>query len=681
MENKHFCDLESELTNIEIELAENPTNIMYLRYEELRAELRQFENRRIKGDIIRSKVKWAEEGERSSKFFLGLEKQNSVKKHMRKINVCGTIVTDPYKIQVEQKDFYSKLYKSTQSADFVIPDTFFRSDDISTLTENEKRECDRDITAEECEKVLLTFKNDKSPGNDGLTYEFYKTFWTFIYKPLIDCYEYAYIHNELSTSQKQGIITLLEKTGKDRMNLKNWRPISLLNFDYKLLTKLLSVRVQKYLPGLIHPNQAGFVKGRFIGDAIRIIQDLIEYTDKKNLPGILLFIDFEKAFDTIEWNFIWKVFKRFNFGDSFIRWLKIMYTNPSSCIINNGISGQYFQLGRGVRQGDPLSPYVFILAIELLAIKIRSHPDIVGIRIKNNEFKLSLYADDMTVAVQDTNSATKVFDIIQTFSSHSGLKVNTTKTEGMWLGSDKYNKHKPFGIKWPQTPIKVLGIYHSHDKESAIKLNFNDKIESLLKQLHWWKARNLSLTGKILIIKALALSKFSLLASLMCVPKDIISKVNSAIYHFIWNGKTDKVKRILLEQDFENGGLRMLDFGTMIKGAKIKWITRYLSGERADWKLTFEIFCGKENLNIFLRSNFDIEEISAFVPSYYVESIKWWSMIKLKENLNYEQFIWYNKRIKNLEHVVYSPVDFLPWAYGKLVIFSIMILLYPLQFS
>ena len=123
-------------------------------------------------------------------------------------------------------------------------------------------------------------------------------------------------------SQRQAVITLIDKKGKDRALLKNWRPISLLNFDYKLLSKTISFRVTEYLPKLIHHNQSGFVKGRFIGDSIRVLQDIMLYSLEKRLPGLILFIDFEKAFDTIEWKFIWKALEKYNFGNQLIKWIK-----------------------------------------------------------------------------------------------------------------------------------------------------------------------------------------------------------------------------------------------------------------------------------------------------------------------------------------------------------------------
>ena len=433
-------NLELELNNVEEILSENPSEAVQRRYEEIIGEIKQFEDTRIRGEILRSKVKWSEEGEKSSHFFLGLAKQNYVKKHMRKIEVNKEEITDPKMIQYHQKCFYENLYKTKLDTDYVASDTFTNTNSIKSLTEAEKLSCDRPIEIKECEEILATFANNKSPGNNGLTFEFYSTFRNIIKILLMESFKYAFVHKELSTSQKQGVITLLEKQGKNRKHLENWRPISLLNFDYKLLTKLLSNRIKEFLPQLIHPNQVGFIKGRFIGDAIRIIQDLIEYTNLKDIPGLLLFIDFEKAFDTLEWKFIWQVFEKFNFGNTFIRWLHIIYKNPVSCILNNGFSSSYFGLERGVRQGDPLSPYIFILAIELLAEKIRTQHDIRGLHINDNEIKMSLYADDMTVAVQDIQSAKKVFDLLTIFAVQSGLKVNRTKTEGMWIGKNKQKK-------------------------------------------------------------------------------------------------------------------------------------------------------------------------------------------------------------------------------------------------
>ena len=157
------------------------------------------------------------------------------------------------------------------------------------------------------------------------------------------------------------------------MLLKNWRPISLLNVDYKIASKVLAERLCKVVPKLIHSDQSGFVKGRFIGESVRTIYDIMEYTKYKNIPGIMLCLDLEKAFDTLEWPFLFKTLKRMNFGKTFIKFVKSLYSNISSCIMNNGLSSKYFQVGRGVRQGDPLSPYLlFYLLNSCLARSVQT---------------------------------------------------------------------------------------------------------------------------------------------------------------------------------------------------------------------------------------------------------------------------------------------------------------------
>ena len=635
----------TELENLEVNLETNPSEESLLRVEHLKGEIQALESERITGAILRSKVKWVEEGEKSTKFFFSLEKQNYVKKHIRKLKLNNNVVTtDQQKIKTEMEYFYSNLYKSSLNEENV-DDDFFPSQCMPNLSAQDKQFCDLPITSDECFNTLNTFKKNKSPGNDGLTFEFYKQFWDLVSEPLVKSFTAAYQEGELSVSQRQAIISLIEKSGKDRELLNNWRPISLLNLDYKILTKSLSLRLQKSLPKLIHQNQSGFVKGRFIGDSIRNIQDIMAYTDKNKLNGLLLFIDFEKAFDTIEWSFLKKALEKFNFGQGFLRWIQILYNNISSCIMNNGSTCQYFSLERGVRQGDPLSPYLFILALEILAIKIRLDTNIVGFKFNRAVQKLSLYADDMTIAVSDLKSAKRIFKVLKLFAKWSGLKINLEKTEGMWLGAQKGSLEEPLGITWPKTPIKALGIYYSYDKQEAENANFEDKIEKLIRQLHWWKARKLSLSGKILIVKALGISKFSLVASMLHLPEKIIKSVNTIIYHFIWNGKTDKVKRKFLIQNFEKGGLNMIDFSNYVKAAKYMWIQRYLDGSFSNWKSCFEYFSEKQNLRLYLRGNFDVKELPKSLPKYYLDSIVSWHSLRKKSTFETD-FIWYNKEIK-----------------------------------
>ena len=187
----------------------------------------------------------------------------------------------------------------------------------------------------------------------------------------MECVHESFKYEEMSNTQRKAVITLIEKQGKDRTLIENWRPISLINVDAKIISKVIAVRVRNVLPNIIHHNQTGYVKDRYIGETVRSIFDIMEFTDNGNIPGILIFIGFKKAFDTVKWHYLFDCLQAFNFGPDLINWVKTFHRNIESCVINNGSSSDYFTLARGVRQGDPLSPYLFLLVI---AQNAATHP-------------------------------------------------------------------------------------------------------------------------------------------------------------------------------------------------------------------------------------------------------------------------------------------------------------------
>jgi hypothetical protein len=185
--------------------------------------------------------------------------------------------------------------------------------------------CEQDINIKEIGQALKELKNGKSPGTDGFTADFYKFFWAKIKTLVLESLRWVYKEGELSIEQKRGIINLIPKKNKDIRQLKNWRPISLLNTDYKILTKSLATRLKKVLPDVINEDQVAYLKERFIGQNIRTIIDIMEFTKITNSPGIAAFLDFEKAFDTVNWEVIQKTLRTFCLGEHFRKWVKAIY--------------------------------------------------------------------------------------------------------------------------------------------------------------------------------------------------------------------------------------------------------------------------------------------------------------------------------------------------------------------
>jgi len=198
---------------------------------------------------------------------------------------------------------------------------------------------------------------------------------------------------------------LILKKDKALQELKKWRSITLLNCDYKIACKAIASSLKAVLQNLVDNDQTGFLKGRSIAENICLINNVISFTESKNISGLRLFVDFEKAFDTIEWAFVEKTLHHFGFGSSIIKWINLFNHDIQSCVINNGWSGGFFELSRGVRQGCLLSPYIFILCAKVLATTIHKDNEVKGITVGSTECKLSQYADDTTLILDGTQKS------------------------------------------------------------------------------------------------------------------------------------------------------------------------------------------------------------------------------------------------------------------------------------
>ena len=233
------------------------------------------------------------------------------------------------------KDFYSTLYKrrSTKGKEECLE--YLKTLKIPKLSDVERESCEDLLTKKECWDALHRMKHDKSPGSDGLTKEFYVCFFNEVSNTLITALNHSFTTGMLSTSQRQAVITLIEKKGEDKRFMKNWWPISLINVDTKIASKALAARMENVLTSIVHCNQTAYVKDRYIGESIRLITGLLAYTEENSIGGILFSADFEKAFDSVEYSFIFATLKSFGFGVQFIQWIRIIFNSTESCVINN----------------------------------------------------------------------------------------------------------------------------------------------------------------------------------------------------------------------------------------------------------------------------------------------------------------------------------------------------------
>jgi len=622
--------------------------------EELKLELRDILDRKIEGSMIRSRVRMYEDDEKPSKYFLSLEKHKQGQKRISMlVDSEGNTLSKPEDVRKEIESFYKELYKQDQKEDETDSeegsDEEFMDCITATLTEEERELCEGLISEKELLTALKESKNNKAPGIDGIPADMYKVLWRDISCHMLRALNSAYESGELSVNHRKGVISLIPKKDKDTILIKNWRPITLLCADYKLASKVISNRIKTHLPKLINCDQTGFVRGRYIGQNIDILLQIIENAENTDTPGIILGVDYAKAFDQLSWEYMVKVLGRYQFGNGLIRWIQLFFNNINAVVNVNGWFTGEIELQRGVKQGDPISPYLFILCAEVYAEYIRKCENVKGIWIGDYEHKISMLADDTNIFIQYCEQSLNcVLSSLDRFSKLSGLKINYDKSMAYNIGVKKqgYLKTK-YPIKWKCDVIETLGVkIPLYDRSNIFDMNYDPKITAIENTIKSWASRNLSLRGKVTVIKSLLLSKLQYLVSVLGKPdQSVVRRIDKLVFKFLWNG-SEKLKRKVVINNREEGGLEVPDFECICKCAMVRWVQRYVHSEEGSWKKIVDHTLRKVGGKLVFDCNIKKEDsrLKLINSSLWQKIVYTWCEMKYKESdvILLEDILWLN---------------------------------------
>jgi hypothetical protein len=351
---------------------------------------------------FKANAHWYEYGEKSNKFFLNLNKVKSRQKLISTIKNGDKIWEGQAEVTDGIREFYSDLYKKNTNLQPQSSDPGF-FDHCPKLSEVQKNSLDVALSLDEMRKALFSCK-ESAPGPDGIPYIVYKVFWPQVGQIIKDAWDYSIESGKIPNDHKQSIITIIPKEGKDISDIKNWRPITLSNCDAKIITKSLSNRLKPILEHVIDPTQTAYVPGRSVMDNLRSNMFVKNYCKKNSINAILTSLDAQKAFDSVDHNYIDCVLEKYGFGENFRWYFKILYRDLSAKILVNGYFSEQINIERGVKQGDALSCAIFILCIDPLLRNINKNEKIKPVTIVCNRTKTMVnhkacgFADDISVA-------------------------------------------------------------------------------------------------------------------------------------------------------------------------------------------------------------------------------------------------------------------------------------------
>ena len=570
-------------------------------YEHLKGRLKEIQDKEIDGYITRVRfLAPYEKSECDVAFFSKLEDRKKASDGINQLaeKQDGEIFTDRENILRIATNFYKNRYTS-EKVNEKIQDKLLGK--IKTkLSKEVKDELDAPITVEEVEKAIDNLPRGKSPGIDGFPVEFYKVFWTKI-KTLFMAYLRAVKRDGLPNNRNVSIIKLSYKKKGEICLLSNYRPISLINADVKIITKVLAERLKLALPSIIHPTQTA-VYGRRIDQNIHLVRDLIDIANRDNDTAAFIFLDQEKAFDRVNHKFLFRVMETFGIGENFVGWVRRIYSNATSVLGINGFFSEKIPLQRGVRQGCPLSALLYVLVLEVLAVQLRSNPNIVGFTIGGEKIVSVHYMDDTTIIIKQNRCFKEVIKELSQYSEASEAKVNYSKTKGLWAGSWKGRRLSPMdNIKWTSGNVQNLGIYFGNNDPG--QKTFDDIVPKFQRRLGYWKQFTLTKIGKARVVEMFLASKLVYAMKFYPIPPHFQKQLQNSIFKYVnFPNKVITIGQKEMWKIKVNGGCKLVNMQVKSETSKAKWLMEMATNPNFRINLlTFTDMLGVQGGNNFGR--------------------------------------------------------------------------------
>ncbi|KAM9952408.1 hypothetical protein ACTFIT_003107 [Dictyostelium discoideum] len=438
----------------------------------------------------------------------------------------GRTINKQELIEEEYVKYYSNLYDYKEDD----PLSHYEMLENWTVTRDSTWDnLENEFTSQEILEVIKQLNPHKSPGPDGIPNLFYITHKEKLAPILASAFNDTLRNPHLiSKNYKEGLIITIPKKGDPEL-IKNRRPITLANCIYKIHSKLINNRIIPILTKVINHNQKGFVPGRFIIDNIISMNELINYCNDKRINGIITLYDFEKAFDSISHGSILRSLQHINIPTNIINLIMNLLTKSEARIEINGRTTIPFEIKRGVKQGDPLSPTLFVLVIEALARKILQDDRITGLPLNNSNHreKFQSFADDSASMVPDSQQLELVLQHFNSFCKATSSKLNIDKSSSILIGNpDNTNQRIPISTN----PERYLGYFFTG---KGITRKMPEILNTIRSSLVLWKTTDSTIKTKTNILKAFALSKLTYYSYVENFKEEELNQINKLVEWFL----------------------------------------------------------------------------------------------------------------------------------------------------